>query len=42
MSWQWDYFDTYRLNRDDLEDYLTTLFGRYDFYIKVGLYLLGI
>ncbi|KAH8726021.1 hypothetical protein GQ44DRAFT_706288 [Phaeosphaeriaceae sp. PMI808] len=34
MEWNWDMFDTYRLNKDDLNDYLTVLFGRYDFLIE--------
>jgi hypothetical protein len=37
MAWQWDTYDTYRLNKADLEEYLTELFGSYDFYIQVSL-----
>lgn len=36
MAWQWDFFDTYRLNKEDVENYLTELFGTHKFYVKVS------
>lgn len=32
----WDNFDTYRLNRADLEDFLKGLFGSLDFHVSVS------
>lgn len=38
-SWAyvWDTFDTYRLRRADLEEFLTETFGNYEFYISVSI-----
>lgn len=36
MAWLWDSYDTYRLNKADVEDHLTELFGNYDFLISVS------
>ncbi|KAF2115662.1 hypothetical protein BDV96DRAFT_612335 [Lophiotrema nucula] len=35
MGWVWDGFDTYRLDKDKLENYLEGEFGTYDFYVQV-------
>ncbi|KAA8615795.1 hypothetical protein PtrSN002B_010502 [Pyrenophora tritici-repentis] len=35
MAYVWDSFETYRLDQQDLEKYLTGLFGHYDFLITV-------
>ncbi|KAF2244130.1 hypothetical protein BU26DRAFT_522839 [Trematosphaeria pertusa] len=35
MPYVWDTFDTYQLRQADLESYLRTKFGPWDFYIRV-------
>ena len=37
MSYVWDTFPDYRLNRADLQAYLTELYGSFDFFIEVRL-----
>jgi hypothetical protein len=39
MAYDWRYFSSYRLNKDDLEKHLKKIFGDWNFYISVGLTL---
>jgi hypothetical protein len=41
MAYNWRYFSSYRLNKDELERYLKGKFGDWNFYVEVGLTLLG-
>jgi hypothetical protein len=35
-DWQTDSYDTYHLTQSSVEDFLTELFGRWDFGVKVS------
>jgi hypothetical protein len=37
-AWGFRTFETYRLRRADLEDFLRAKFGNFDFYITVSLH----
>jgi hypothetical protein len=36
MEYVWDTFDTYRLSKETLVEFLKKLFGPYDFYVNVS------
>ena len=38
MAWDWDSVPSYRLRKEELEDYLREKFGNYNFYTQVGVF----